>query len=41
MPHTYDYPRPMVTVDVVAMAPGEKQAEVLHIRRGNDPFKGS
>jgi 8-oxo-dGTP diphosphatase len=40
MPHTYDYPRPMVTVDTVVIAPGEKQAEVLLIRRKHDPFEG-
>jgi len=40
MPYTYDYPRPMVTVDVVAIAPGEKHAEVLLIRRKNEPFQG-
>ncbi len=40
MPYTYEYPRPMVTVDVVAVAPGKQGLELLLIRRGNDPFKG-
>ena len=40
MPYTYEYPRPMVTVDVVVAAPGAKGRDVLLIRRGREPFKG-
>jgi 8-oxo-dGTP diphosphatase len=40
MPYTYEYPRPMVTVDVLVIAPGPEGKEILLIRRGNDPFKG-
>lgn len=45
MAFTYDYPRPMVTVDVVLLTAGEeagtgKDRQVLLIRRGQDPFKG-
>ncbi len=41
MTYTYDYPRPMVTVDVLVVAPGPEGIEILLIRRGNDPFKGA
>ena len=40
MPYTYEYPRAMVTVDVVVTAPGAKGRDVLLIRRGREPFKG-
>ncbi len=40
MAHTYKYPRPMVTVDVVAVAPGAAGSKVLLIERGTEPFKG-
>ena len=40
MAYTYDYPRPMVTVDIVAIAPGAAGTNVLLIRRGEEPFKG-
>ncbi|MGE3803303.1 MAG: NUDIX domain-containing protein [Gemmataceae bacterium] len=36
---TYDYPRPMVTVDVVVVT-REAEPRVLLIRRKNDPFAG-
>jgi 8-oxo-dGTP diphosphatase len=37
--YTYDYPRPMVTVDVVIVTTGAKP-RVLLIRRKNEPFAG-
>lgn len=40
MPYTYEYPRPMVTVDVIAVAPRAGGYQVLLIRRGMDPFGG-
>lgn len=36
----YDYPRPMVTVDVVIVT-HEERPRVLLIRRKNDPYAGS
>ena len=36
MPYTYDYPRPMVTVDIVLLTAARK---VLLIQRKNEPFK--
>jgi len=38
--HAYDYPRPMVTVDVVVLTPVDDRLRVLLIRRGRSPFKG-
>jgi 8-oxo-dGTP diphosphatase len=38
--YTYDYPRPMVTVDAVVFAIRSGRLEVLLIERGNDPFAG-
>jgi 8-oxo-dGTP diphosphatase len=38
--HTYDYPRPALTVDV-AIVTREARPRVLLIRRKNDPFAGS
>lgn len=35
--YTYEYPRPMLTADCVVVSP---RAEVLLVRRGNDPFRG-
>src|SRR5215213_10075483 len=40
MPHTYDYPRPSVTVDVVIVT-REPTPRVLLIRRKKDPFAGA
>ena len=40
MPHTYKYPRPSVTVDVVIVT-HEAQPRVLLIRRKADPFAGT
>jgi len=34
----YEYPRPMVTVDMVVLR--KEKSEVLLIERGNDPFRG-
>lgn len=38
--HTYEYPRPALTVDVVILT-REVKPRVLLIRRKNDPFAGS
>jgi len=38
--HTYDYPRPALTVDV-AIVTREPRPRILLIRRKNDPFAGS
>ncbi|QJW95310.1 NUDIX domain-containing protein [Frigoriglobus tundricola] len=38
--HTYEYPRPALTVDV-AIVTREANPRVLLIRRKNDPFAGS
>jgi 8-oxo-dGTP diphosphatase len=40
MPHTYDYPRPSVTVDVVIVT-REASPRVLLIRRKKEPFAGT
>lgn len=39
-PHTYDYPRPMVSVDAVVFRERDGRLEVLLIRRGKPPFEG-
>ena len=39
MPFTYEYPRPMLTADVVCLRLRDRM-EVLLIRRGRDPFAG-
>ncbi|MCB9852211.1 MAG: NUDIX hydrolase [Phycisphaerales bacterium] len=39
MSHTYDYPRPMVTVDCVVFGLDADRLQVLLIRRKSDPFK--
>lgn len=40
--HTYKYPRPSVTVDIVVYGyDGGKQLKMLLIQRGSDPHKGS
>jgi 8-oxo-dGTP diphosphatase len=36
-----DYPRPMLTADVVVLAGTAEDARVLLIQRGNPPFAGS
>lgn len=40
MPYTYDYPRPMVTVDILLVHRGEGGRSVLLIERGHPPFQG-
>ena len=44
MAHTYEYPRPALTVDCIIFADGftenPEQLKVLLIRRGGNPFKG-
>jgi 8-oxo-dGTP diphosphatase len=40
MSHTYDYPRPSVTVDIVIVTQ-EDRPRVLLIRRKNEPFQGT
>lgn len=40
MPFSTAYPRPMLTVDVVAARPGAAGPEVLLIQRGHPPFEG-
>ena len=41
MTESGDYPRPMLTADVVVLAGTAEDAQVLLIRRGNQPFAGS
>jgi 8-oxo-dGTP diphosphatase len=38
--YTYDYPRPMVSVDAVVFREREGRLEVLLVRRGKPPFEG-
>ncbi|HOD95630.1 MAG TPA: NUDIX hydrolase [Candidatus Hydrogenedentes bacterium] len=38
---SYDYPRPMVTVDAVVFADGSGEKHVALVRRKNEPYKGS
>jgi 8-oxo-dGTP diphosphatase len=38
--YTYDWPRPMVTVDALIFAVVEARPHVLLVKRGNEPFKG-
>lgn len=40
MSYTYRYPRPAVTVDIIIFRLAGQRAEVLLIKRGNDPYKG-
>lgn len=40
MPHTYEYPRPALTVDCVVFGFDEAELKVLLIQRGLEPFKG-
>lgn len=40
MSFTYDYPRPMLTVDAVVFRINGDKPEVLLIRRKHDPFAG-
>jgi 8-oxo-dGTP diphosphatase len=41
MPHTYEYPRPALTVDCVVFGLGDEGLKVLLIRRDLEPFAGS
>lgn len=38
--YTYEWPRPMVTVDAVVFAVSAGRTEVLLIQRGREPYKG-
>jgi 8-oxo-dGTP diphosphatase len=38
--YTYDWPRPMVTVDAVVFSNTDDKIRVLLINRGKEPFKG-
>ena len=40
MPHTYDHPRPAVTVDCVVFGLDEQDLKVLLIQRDAEPFRG-
>lgn len=40
MVFTYEYPRPMVTVDAIVFRKKENGWQVLLIQRKNDPYKG-
>ncbi len=38
--YTYDYPRPMVTVDLIVITPMADKLKVLLIRRDRSPYEG-
>lgn len=38
--YTYEWPRPMVTVDAVVFAVSAGRTDVLLIQRGREPYKG-
>jgi len=38
--YVYEWPRPMVTVDMTMFELSAPKVRVLLIRRGNEPFKG-
>lgn len=40
MPHTYDYARPALTVDIVVFALDDGDLNVMLIQRGLEPFRG-
>jgi len=40
MLYTYEYPRPMVTVDIFLLKKQGDSPQVLLIQRGGEPFKG-
>ena len=40
MPHLYDYPRPMLTVDIFLLRLNHTHLELLLIQRKNEPFRG-
>lgn len=39
MPHTYEYPRPMVTVDITIFCQFDDMLKVLLIQRGKPPYE--
>jgi len=39
MPHTYKYPRPMVTVDIAVFCQFDGELKVLLIQRGKPPYE--
>lgn len=39
--YTYDYPRPMLTVDCIIICNKNNQNQILLIKRKNNPFKDS
>lgn len=41
MSFTYEFPRPMVTVDIAVLAPVDSGMGILLIERGQPPFEGS
>ncbi len=40
MPHTYDHPRPALTVDCVVFGVDDEDLKVLLVRRDGEPFAG-
>lgn len=40
MTYTYDYPRPMVTTDVLLFSGKGDERKILLIKRGQEPFQG-
>ncbi|MCA9078625.1 MAG: NUDIX hydrolase [Planctomycetaceae bacterium] len=40
MPHTYEFPRPALTVDIVVFALDEQDLQVMLIERDLEPFEG-
>ncbi len=40
MTHTYEYPRPMLTVDIVLLSSLSDDAHILLVQRANEPFRG-
>ena len=39
MAYTYEYPRPMLCVDMVILRKLEEQTEILLIKRGHEPYQ--
>ena len=39
--HTYEYPRPALTADVIALRWRHQRLEVLLIKRATEPFMGA
>ena len=39
--HTYEYPRPAFTVDIIALRWRHQRLELLLIKRGREPFQGA